>query len=198
MKRSLKDRFEESYKPMEVPGKNGKPAIKYVYCAPLYFWEAPKTELFLKKWMILGSSIFSLVLFVLSAMGNTAANSVWYVFVPAALAVCCHILELAGVLQFAFSGIPTTKMTYDEVVRIMDFAPVGRMLTSAAAAALVILFQVLNGFSGTAMLCAGGYFVCAVLAWLEAHWFSQIPVRIEKNPMAARLAAQIGDAQNAE
>lgn len=189
-RKSLRDLFEDSYTAIQVPANNAKGyRMKYVYYAPWYYWDVPGQQLLLEKWTILGSSVFSLVLYLIISLQNTEINYVWYVFAPAALALCCHILEIYGLIQFAASKNPTTRMTYEEVNRIMELAPVGRGMVSALAGAAGLLHVLIATFSMEAILVSVGYLICAGLAWFEVKRFSKIPYRTEKNTTLEQLVS---------
>lgn len=182
MPRSLRDKFEENYTAIPVPANNKAGfRVKYVYTAPWYFWDLPKEKLSREKCVVAGASILSLVVFCLISIQALPLNQKWYTVFPAAIALCFHILELSGVVQFLFSSHSTTQMTYQEIRRILEYAPAGRMIACILAGICGGIFSFNAGINIATVLWIGSHLSCGALAWLEIRRFSAIPVRTEKN-----------------
>lgn len=177
---TLRDRFEDSYTAVPIPAENKKGyKIEYIYYAPWYYWDMPEKKLIGRKAIICALSAVSLVLFVLAATsGKRELNLKPAVFLPSALALCAHIMEASALIQFAAAKYRTTKMTFNEVRRIMDFAPTARLILTLVTAC-VCLYCTLRGEGSAAVTALN--FGAAALTLAELHLFNAIPMRTEEN-----------------
>lgn len=181
-RRTLRERFEESYVAVSVPARNKKGYKKqYVYCAPWYFWDMPLERLYREKGLLLASSVLSFVIFVMAAAQRTELNSWAGVYLPAMLALCAHILELCGVLQFCAAKQPTTKMTYQEIHRLLGFAPVARAICTSLTGVMALIRILAGSGSPLALGVTVLFFACTGIVCFEISRYSKISVRMEKN-----------------
>lgn len=195
--RSLRQRFESNYTAVTFPAKNRRGVkVKYVYCAPWYVWNLSANEFHSKKlWLIL-ASVISFVIFSFSVSMPCILNNNKIVFGLSSLALCCHIMESAALVQFLFSKKRTTKMTYETVSRGLDFFPAMRAIFMAAAASVCLVVMFLNLFSAVDIGVTFSFMACAVLAWREHLCFKQIPISIEKNDTLKRIEQEAQRKEN--
>ena len=180
--KTLRDRFEESYTAVQVPANNAKGfKIKYVYYAPWYIWDLPQRKLKKEKLLLFSCSIISLIFFFVAATGITQSNYSAPVYIPAILAFCAHIFELAALFQFAAAKYKVTKMTYGEIDRIMRLAPMVRAACCSISGLVSVAYICLNGFSRPSSAVAAGYIACAGIAGFMYGHYCKIPYRIEDN-----------------
>ena len=179
---SFRERFEESYMPVRIPAKNAKGyKTKYIYYAPWYIWDISAVSLKKEKTLLLVNSILSLVLFLWVVTRDTKCNYNIFVYAPAVLAFCIHILELAALVRFACSSTKITKMIYYEVTEVMQYVPAGRGFLCAISG-LVSLIHVFTDNPSTIALCVvAGYMIYAGIAWFVFYRFSRLTCRIEDN-----------------
>jgi len=181
-RKSLREKFEESYTAIPVPAKNRKGyTMRYFYYAPWYIWDLPEEKLRKEKWLLLGISLIGLLVFLLSGLTPNEVNGTQLLFIPSALTLCCHILELSGLLQFLAAKYRTTKMTYQTVRDILEYVPWVRMMLMAVSTAVCLYHMAAGGVNGDLVTVAAGYLFCAVTAWLEVSRFRSISVRQEEN-----------------
>lgn len=181
-RKTLKERYEDSYTSVFIPADNKKGyQIKYIYYAPWYVWKVPSENLVAEKIIITLASAAGLLAFLAGACMDLSINKELQLFLPCVLALCCHIMELMGILQFDFARSRTTKMTYDEIRRIMDLFPRARTWFALAAAAVAIAVMTERG----SLLYQRAVPVCIILwtlsGWFVASRFSKIDAATEKN-----------------
>lgn len=178
----MRERFEESYTAVPVPARNKKGyTMKYVYYAPWYYWDLPRGRLQREKVLLIGCSLLSLAVFLLAGVQDIVANSWKAVYLPCVLALCAHILELFGLVQFCTARYPTTQITYQDVERMMEFAPIARAICTGLAGLICLIGSIASGFSPLVAAVAALFFVCAAAPVFELHRYRKIPVRREKN-----------------
>lgn len=181
-RKTLREKFEENYTAIPVPAKNRKGyTMRYFYYAPWYIWDMPEEKLRKEKWLLLGISLAGLLVFVLSGLVPNKVNGTRLLFLPSALTLCCHILELSGLLQFLAAKYRTTKMTYQTVRDILEYVPWVRMALMAFSTAVCLYRMAVGGLDDELVTVTVGYLFCSVTAWLEGSRFRGISVRQEEN-----------------
>lgn len=181
-RKSLRDQFEENYMAIPVPAKNAQGfKMKYVYCAPWYYWNLEEKMLQREKIKILLSSVAGFLIFLLTATCASDLNRAPVVFLPSVVALCCHVLEFSGVIQLLMAKYRTTKLTFEEVDRILRFAPLFRAICCAVSAVACLFAFVMGDFSLMAAFMSCGFSFTAITAWFVENSYSRIPVCTEKN-----------------
>lgn len=180
-RKTLRERFEENYTAVPIPAKNRRGfRMQYIYYAPWYIWALPEPKLRREKRCILFYSILSLFLFLFSAAQPSALNRSSLVFLPVAAALCCHVAELFALLQFIAAKYRTTKMTYEDVDRVLRFAPPVRVLCCGLCA-FACLASLIRDFSLRTVCMAAGFGAAAFTAWAVKRRYSRIPLSVEDN-----------------
>ncbi len=180
--KTLREKFEESYAAVSVPARNKQGfKIRYVYSAPWYVWDVPREKLRREKRKIALFSLVSFLPYLFAVTVPSALNRMPVVFLPSMLALCCHIIELSGIVQFLAAKYQTTKFTYEEVNRILRFVPLLRAggCLFAGAACLYGLAVEHAGLPAVWMfLC---FLLSAAAAWAVEHRYSKLPLAYEIN-----------------
>ena len=179
--RKLRDRFEDCYTAVPVPDNSRKGfKMKYIYYAPWYVWDMEENLLRNQKWALLMCSVAGAGINVLSAMQKSPQNKMVVLFLIFTLSLCCHVMEFRGLLQFLLAKYRTTKMTYEDVNRILLTAPILR----AALSGVLVIACVFGAVTGGGMLSgvtALGYALSAVTAIWVYRRYSRIPLRVVEN-----------------
>mgnify|MGYP006964298048 FL=1 len=180
--KSLKDLFAENYTAVEVPAGNRK-GYKIIYCysGPWYLWDMPKEKLLREKWLELGLSLLGICLYLLTGAQKAAVNVGGPGVILAILALCLHVLEFSALIKFICTGCRTTKMTYQEIDRILGAATGFRGVFLCGTALTALLYAVKGGMEIVALLTAAGYLSCAVIAFYIGYRYKKIPFYTEKN-----------------
>lgn len=187
-RRSLRSRFENNYVAVSVPADNKRGVkVKYVYYAPWYIWDLPAKKLRKKKIYIFLVSIISFALFCISVSMPCPINSKKPVFLASTLALCCHIMEAAALVQFMPAKSRTTKLKYEQISRGLDFFPALRAACMAAATIFCVVYVILGGFSIWDIITTILYFVGAALAWSEHICYKKIPFFTEENDALKKI-----------
>ncbi len=180
--KSFKDLFDENYTAVEVPAGNRKGyRIAYCYSGPWYIWDMPKEKLRREKWLEFGLSLLGIGLYLLTGSRRAAVNVSGPGVVSAVLALCIHVLEFSALIKFICANYRTTKMTYQEVDRILGAATGLRGILLSGTAVTALVYAVRDGMWSTALLTAAGYFSCAATAFLIHFRYKKIPFYSEKN-----------------
>ncbi len=180
--KSLKDLFEENYTAVQVPAGNKKGyKIEYLYSGPWYIWDLPEKRLKKEKWTELGLSLTGLLLYLLTGAQQAAVNSGKLGVILAALALCIHVLEISALIKFICAGYKTTKMTYQEVDRILGAATGLRGILLCGVAAMALVYGVAGGMNVTALMVLAGYMGCGAIAFYIYHRYNKIIFYTEEN-----------------
>ena len=181
-RKTLREKFEDNYMAVPVPADNAQGfKMKYVYYAPWYLWDLPEKELKREKTRLALYSAAGLLAFLLSAAQACALNRSPVLFLPCALALCCHVMEFSALLQFAAAKRKTTKMTFEEVDRALRFAPLLRGICCGLSAAVCLGALLPGPFSARTAWMAAGLFTAAATAWAVQNRYSRLPVSVEEN-----------------
>lgn len=180
--KSLKDLFEENYKAVKVPAKNKKGyKIEYLYSGPWYIWDMPQDKLKREKWLEFGLSIAGIILYLLTGSVRTKVNISKPGVILAVLALCIHVLELSALIKFICAGYRTTKMTYQEVDRILGAATGLRGILLCGVAFAAFVYAVAGGMNTLSLLVTAGYLGCGFIAFIIYRRYNKITFYTEKN-----------------
>lgn len=180
--KTLRGRFETNYMAVTVPADNKRGVrVKYVYYAPWHIWNLPTKEFRKIKIQILLASVVGFAIFCLSVSMLCPLNRNKIIFALSSLALCCHIMEFAALVTFLFAKNRTTKMTYEQVSRGLDFFPALRAVFMAVTTSASLAIMVLEGLSTIDVGVTAGYLVCTALAWKVHLCYKQIPFTTEEN-----------------
>ncbi len=199
--KTLREKFEESYAAVSVPANNKQGfKIRYVYSAPWYVWDVPREKLRREKRKIALFSLVSFLPYLFAVTVPSALNRMPVVFLPSMLALCCHILELSGVVQFLAARYQTTKFTYEEVNRILRFVPLLRAGGSLFAGAACLYGLAAEQAGLPAVWMCLGFWLSAAAAWAVEHWYSRLPLSYELNTNAEKYESAMpsGKAEETE
>lgn len=189
--KSLKDRFEECYAAVEKPANNKDGfKIEYVYYAPWYIWDRPEGELKKIKLTFLAATIASLICFIIAGAQRCMQNTTFVVAVPGILSLCAHVFELFAIAQFAAAKYKTTKMTYNDVHRIMTVAPAFRVGMMVISSVGCIYYMFTKEMSYPAMIALLGFASCGMIATYLYREYKKIPLRTERNWTLEELAKE--------
>lgn len=181
-RQSLKDLFEENYVAVEVPTGNRKGyKVAYCYSGPWYLWDMPKGKLQREKWLEFGLSLLSFGLYLLTGAQKIAVNVRSPGVILAVLALCIHVLELSALIRFICAGYRTTKITYQEIDRILGAATGLRGMFLCGTAVTALVYALMDGIGIVTLLTAAGYLCCAAIAFHINHRYKKIPFYTEKN-----------------
>lgn len=194
-RKTLRQRFEDCYTAVPVPADNARGfKIKYIYYAPWYIWNIPEKALKRRKYELLAFSVAGLCLNIGSMLQNAPLNGSPVLFLPFALALCCHVMEFRGVLQFLTAKYKTTKMTYEEVSHILSAAPLFRGILSGFMAAVCMGYGI-TGTDKAVMFCTAlGYALSAATAGWICRQYASLPLIVEDNDSLNQYEA--GQKQN--
>lgn len=180
--KSLKDLFEENYVATEVPAGNRKGyKIVYRYSGPWYLWDLPKRQLQKEKWLEFGLSLLGLILYLLTGARKVTVNVRGPGVILAVFALCIHVLEFSALIKFVCAGSRTTRMTYQEVDRILGAATGVRGALLCGTAVTAFACAVRDGMETMALFTAAGYLGCAAIAFYICYRYRKIPFSTEKN-----------------
>lgn len=180
--KSLRDLFEENYAATEVPAGNRKGyKVQYLYSGPWYIWDLPQNRLKKEKWLEFGLSLSGFVLFLTAGAQEAAVNVSRFGVILAVLALCIHVLELSACIRFVCAGYRTTRMTYQDVDRILGTATGLRGILLCGTAVTALWYGVAEGMNGTSLGVILGYTGCAAMAFVIYRRYNKIPFYTEKN-----------------
>lgn len=180
--KSLKDLFEENYAAVEVPAQNKKGyKIEYLYRGPWYIWDMPQDKLKKEKWLEFGLSLTGIFLYLLTGGVETKVNTSKPGVILAVLALCIHVLELSALVKFICAGYRTTKMTYQEIDRILGAATGLRGILLCGTAFVAFVYTVTGGMERMSLLVTAGYLGCGSIAFMIYNRYRKITFYTEKN-----------------
>lgn len=188
--KSLRIRFEDNYKPFEIPADNkrGKKTV-YVYYAPWYIWDVAEAEFKQKKAVIAVLHIVSLALFLCIESIRTPVNNFKAVFACTAFAFCFHIAEMAALIDFLSAKSRTTKIKFENISRGFEFFTAVRAGLLAAGTLFSVTYMFAGNVSVPSAAVAVGLFACAIMAWAERKIYKAIPFYTEKNDTYKKYSA---------
>lgn len=180
-RKKLRDKFEDCYTAVPVPAANAKGfRMKYIYYAPWYVWDMPKELLMHLKCAMLLCSVAGFCMALLSMLQKSPVNRSPVVFGFCALSLCCHVMEFFGLVQLLAARYRTTKMTYEDVNKLLLTAPIARAIFDCVPA-LLCVFNALRGGGAILLGMAAGYGLSAASALWVRYRYSRIPVITEEN-----------------
>ena len=195
--KTLRNRFEENYVAVSVPANNKRGTkMKYVYYAPWYIWNLPPQELKKRKAVILSDNLISLMVFLLSVSLRTPLNNLKPVSLLSALAFCCHIMEIAALVEFIPSKNRSTKIRYEQINRGLGFFPALRVVLLTICTIACAISLPFGYFSAKALVVTTGNLLCSFLAWAGFKCFRSIPFTTEENDTLSRIGQQRREAED--
>lgn len=193
-RKSLREVFEENYAAVREPAKNSAGfKIRYVYYAPWYIWCLGEKELRREKILLLTLSLVSLAVFTASVMPDSELNTQRLLFALCAASLCAHILELSALVQFAAAKRKTSRMTYNDITKLLGTCPLLRAALLEAAALGSVLYMLFVSFSALSLAVTAGYAVSGAMAWVIYKRYGRIPFTTEKNTVFEELEGKKGD-----
>lgn len=181
-KKTLREIFEDNYTAVPIPANNAKGfKMKYIYYAPWYFWNLPDRALKNEKRLILLCSLAGFLCFLLSSTRVSELNRMPVIFVPCALALCCHVVEFFHLVQFAAAKEKTTKMTFDEVDKALRFFPGLRCAACGFCALACVCLWILGYRDSDIIRMPAGFAAAAITAWAVQKRYSRIPHSVAVN-----------------
>lgn len=181
-RKSLKDIFEENYAAVEVPAGNRRGyKVQYLYSGPWYIWDMPRDRLTKEKWMELGLSLAGLVLHLAVGAQEAAVNISRFGAVLAIMALCIHVLEISACIRFVCAGCRTTRMTYQDIDRILGAATGLRGIFLCGMTVAALCYGVMEGMNRISLLAILGYMGCAAIAFVIYRRYNRIAFYTEKN-----------------
>lgn len=179
-RKTWKERFEENYTAVFKAADNKKGyKAEYIYYAPWYIWDIPKRKLLFRKvgYFLISALGFALLILAL-AIPHPLNNSTWIVL-SGSILICSYVLEARVLIQFLLAGYYATKMTYEDVSKIMKTVPIVRSVISASLFAVWIDAFARGEGGGLLPICAFLYGTISEFAIYKSY--CAIPVRIEDN-----------------
>ncbi len=193
MPKKLRDRFEDCYTAVPVPAGNARGfKMKYIYYAPWHVWDLPEKQLRRLKWALLLCSAAGLCASLSAMVQRSPLNRTPAVFALCALALCCHIMELLGLVQFVGARYRTTKMTYEEVGGLLSVMPTARAALSGVLTVVCAIHAVLGGGAVSLGMALGFALSAAAALWVR-HQYSRIPVKTEENDSLKQYDKGVGE-----
>lgn len=183
--KSLRERFEQDYMPVAVPANNRDGfKIKYIYYGPWYYWSLPKRKLKKKKMCFIAISFVNLLLYLMAGTRPTMLNSRIEVFLPGIFGLCMNILEISACIQFLASSCRTSRLTFQNVDRVLTLAPLLHGIAEFAAGLMCGWYMLQGHRDMISIMTAAGYLLCSCLAFFLAKEYDKIPFETEKNTEA--------------
>lgn len=180
--KSLREQFEEDYEAVPyVAQPGGKVKIRYVYDGPWYIWDIPENLLKSKKQKLTGLSLISLVLFIGTALIPAGLNTWSLTAIAGIFSLAAHVLELFGVIRFLIVPYQTTRMDYNYINGLLRIVPWIRGICLLAAGVCGIFYMAGNTFTLPGLAAFAGYLAGAVLAFVLAVQYKNIPFTTKKN-----------------
>lgn len=180
-RKSLREQFEENYTAVPVSADNARGyRMKYVYYAPWHMWDLPREQLFRRKWMLMYLGVAGFFLNLLSMLRRHELNHMTVGIILCALILCCHVMEFTELIRFLCAPHQTTRMTFREVDRGLNFFPLVRCMGGLVFAG-VFLWYGLTGNDASALLPALGYGLAAITGGVIARSYGKIPTAIREN-----------------
>ena len=181
-RKTFRERYEESYTAVPVPADNKQGfRMKYIYYAPWYRWDLPAKKLWRGKFIMLFVSAAGFLLSLSCMAQRTAVNRMLAVFAPCVLMLCCHIMELSGLIRFFAARARTTKMNYDEVNKLIRTFPMLRAVMGNVPMTVCVYTAVTGERPLFHLAMALAYGALSATAMGITRYYSRIPVCVEAN-----------------
>ena len=156
--KSLRDHFEENYRPVTEPCNNKQGfRIRYEYIGLWYRWNVEAAFLKKEKIIIGSACVFSCILFLAGSMQDCVVNYSRYVELFGLLSTAAYLFEFLGVVQFCLAKEKMTNMSFFDIHYKLRIAPLlhGTLLLLTAACCAAVIIQ--GGFFGKEMAVSASY-----------------------------------------
>ena len=163
--KSMREKFEENYKAVQVPANNKKGfKINYEYIGEWCLWRESAEEVSRTKRFVMTCCIGALVLYLAAAVQNSPVNYTRFVSMTGLLSLAPYIFIVFGAVQFLVSKEKMTEQDCKDIRTKLMVAPVFHAALLLMCAILCTVEVIRNRYDWTQLLIG----LCFLLAGLQS------------------------------
>lgn len=180
--KTFREFFEENYMAYEEPCNNRRGfRIRYEYVGMWYEYKLDKEEKQRYKRIFGAMCVLSTVFYALAALQKCELNYRSYPILFSGFSLAAFLFEWFGVTKFILSGDKITDQNFQEINRILRFAPFINSILLFCASVSCVFIMIRNGLQTGMVTVPLFYFFSGVCSCLIALFYRVLPYEKRKN-----------------